>query len=174
MLQRRVTGRVTRRWLACWSGLRGHPAHRRSSGDGLGDGGRGQEHVQHRPASQHVLEMMVRASADGQLAAELADSQPGEPGGADPENDLPAAGPEHPQPRHEHAGHRSACAARIERALGRLPGVASASVNLARGFVSYDGAAINAGELCRTVAGAGYTAEALEAATAPARLPHSD
>ena len=57
--------------------------------------------------------------------------------------------------------HCSACAARIERALGRLPGVASASVNLAtaRAFVSYDGSAISAGELCQAVADVGYTAK---------------
>ena len=37
--------------------------------------------------------------------------------------------------------HCGACAARIEHALGRVPGVASASVNLAtaRAFVSYNG-----------------------------------
>ncbi len=36
--------------------------------------------------------------------------------------------------------HCSACATRIQRSLGRLPAVASASVNLAttRAFVSYD------------------------------------
>jgi heavy metal translocating P-type ATPase len=57
--------------------------------------------------------------------------------------------------------HCSACAVRIERMLGRLPAVASASVNLAtaRAFISYDESAISAGELCRTVADAGYTAE---------------
>jgi len=62
--------------------------------------------------------------------------------------------------------HCGACAVRIERALGRLPAVASASVNLAttRAFISYDGSAISAGELCRAVADAGYTAEPAAAA----------
>ena len=47
--------------------------------------------------------------------------------------------------------HCSACAARIEHALGRVPGLASASVNLAtaRAFVSYNGSAISAGESAR-------------------------
>ena len=72
--------------------------------------------------------------------------------------------------------HCSACAARIERALGRLPGVASASVNLAtaRAFVSYNGSAISAGELCQTVADVGYSAEAVDAAAGSARREHSD
>ena len=72
--------------------------------------------------------------------------------------------------------HCSACAARIERALGRLPGVASASVNLAtaRAFVSYNGSAISAGELCQTVADVGYSAEAVDAAAGSARRQHSD
>src|SRR5579859_82995 len=57
--------------------------------------------------------------------------------------------------------HCGACAARIERMLGRMPAVASASVNLAtsRAFVSYDDSAIGVGELCRAVADTGYTAE---------------
>ena len=62
--------------------------------------------------------------------------------------------------------HCGACAVRIERTLGRLPAVASASVNLAtsRAFVSYDDSVIGVGGLCRAVADAGYTAE-------PARPP---
>jgi copper-transporting P-type ATPase V len=72
--------------------------------------------------------------------------------------------------------HCSACAARIERALGRLPGVASASVNLAtaRAFVSYHGSETSAGALCQTVADAGYTAETVDAAAGPAGRPHRD
>jgi copper chaperone CopZ len=67
--------------------------------------------------------------------------------------------------------HCSACAARIEHALGRVPGVASASVNLAtaRAFVSYNGSAISAGELCQTVADVGYSAKAVDAAAGSAR-----
>jgi heavy metal translocating P-type ATPase len=62
--------------------------------------------------------------------------------------------------------HCSACAVRIERALGRLPAVASASVNLAttRAFVSYDGSTISVDEICRAVADTGYTAGAVDAA----------
>ena len=72
--------------------------------------------------------------------------------------------------------HCSACAARIERVLGRLPGVASASVNLAtaRAFVSYEGSAISAGELCQAVADVGYSAEAVNAVAGSARRQHSD
>jgi Cu+-exporting ATPase len=72
--------------------------------------------------------------------------------------------------------HCSACAARIEHALGRVPGVASASVNLAtaRAFVSYDGSAIRAGELCQTVADVGYSAKAVDAAAGSARRQLSD
>ena len=72
--------------------------------------------------------------------------------------------------------HCSACAARIEHALGRVPGVASASVNLAtaRAFVSYNGSAISAGELCQTVADVGYSAKAVDAAAGSARRQHSD
>ena len=72
--------------------------------------------------------------------------------------------------------HCGACAARIEHALGRVPGVASASVNLAtaRAFVSYNGSAVNAGELCQTVADVGYSAKAVDAAAGSVRRQHSD
>jgi len=72
--------------------------------------------------------------------------------------------------------HCGACAARIEHALGRAPGVASASVNLAtaRAFVSYNGSAISAGELCQTVADVGYSAKAVDDVAGSARRQHSD
>jgi Cu+-exporting ATPase len=72
--------------------------------------------------------------------------------------------------------HCGACAARIEHALGRVPGVASASVNLAtaRAFVSYNRSAISAGELCQTVADVGYSAKAVDAAAGSARRQPSD
>ena len=72
--------------------------------------------------------------------------------------------------------HCGACAARIEHALGRVPGVASASVNLAtaRAFVSYNGSAVSADELCQTVADVGYSAKAVDAAAGSARRQHSD
>ena len=56
--------------------------------------------------------------------------------------------------------HCSACASRIQRALGRLPAVASASVNLAttRAYVAYDPARLNPEELCGAVSDTGYTA----------------
>jgi heavy metal translocating P-type ATPase len=56
--------------------------------------------------------------------------------------------------------HCSACATRIQRALGRLPAVASASVNLAttRAYVAYDPARLDPDALCRTVSETGYTA----------------
>jgi len=56
--------------------------------------------------------------------------------------------------------HCSACATRIQRSLGRLPAVASASVNLAttRAFVAYDPEQMSTEELCRAVTDVGYTA----------------
>src|ERR1700692_5098011 len=56
--------------------------------------------------------------------------------------------------------HCSACATRIQRALGRLPAVASASVNLAttRAYVAYDPSRLNPEELCGAVSDTGYTA----------------
>jgi copper-transporting P-type ATPase V len=56
--------------------------------------------------------------------------------------------------------HCSACATRIQRSLGRLPAVASASVNLAttRAFVSYDADRIGLEGLCQAVADVGYSA----------------
>jgi heavy metal translocating P-type ATPase len=56
--------------------------------------------------------------------------------------------------------HCSACATRIQRSLGKLPAVASASVNLAttRAFVSYDPALLGPEQLCDAVTAVGYTA----------------
>ncbi len=56
--------------------------------------------------------------------------------------------------------HCSACATRIQKTLGRLPAVASASVNLAttRAFVSYDPARLDTDQLCRAVSEVGYSA----------------
>ena len=56
--------------------------------------------------------------------------------------------------------HCSACATRIQRALGRLPAVASASVNLAttRAYVAYDPARLDPEALCHAVSNTGYTA----------------
>ena len=56
--------------------------------------------------------------------------------------------------------HCSACATRIQRALGRLPAVASASVNLAttRAYVAYDPTRLDPQELCDAVSDTGYTA----------------
>ena len=56
--------------------------------------------------------------------------------------------------------HCSACATRIQRSLGRLPAVASASVNLAttRAFVAYDPELSSPEALCRAVSDVGYTA----------------
>jgi heavy metal translocating P-type ATPase len=60
--------------------------------------------------------------------------------------------------------HCSACATRIQRSLGRLPAVASASVNLAttRAFVSYDPVALSTAELCQAVSDVGYSASAVD------------
>ena len=56
--------------------------------------------------------------------------------------------------------HCSACATRIQKTLGKLPAVASASVNLAttRAFVSYDPTLADTDQLCRAVSEVGYTA----------------
>ena len=53
--------------------------------------------------------------------------------------------------------HCGACATRIQRSLGRLPAVASASVNLAttRAFVSYDPGRLDQDDLCRAVSAVG-------------------
>ena len=56
--------------------------------------------------------------------------------------------------------HCSACASRIQKTLGRLPAVASASVNLAttRAFVSYDPARLDTDQICSAVSAVGYSA----------------
>ena len=55
--------------------------------------------------------------------------------------------------------HCGACATRIQRSLGRLPAVASASVNLAttRAFVSYDPGRLDQDDLCRRGSAMGYS-----------------
>ena len=67
--------------------------------------------------------------------------------------------------------HCSACATRIQRTLGRLPAVASASVNLAttRAFVSYDPDRLDTDQLCRAVSEVGYTAAPVADGEAPGR-----
>ncbi len=56
--------------------------------------------------------------------------------------------------------HCSARATRTQRALGRLPAVASASVSLAtaRAHVAYDPARLDPEALCHAVSDTGYTA----------------
>ncbi len=65
--------------------------------------------------------------------------------------------------------HCGACATRIERSLNRLPGVASASVNLAtaRAFVSYDPGRAGPDDLCDAVVAAGYDAVPVAAGSRP-------
>ncbi len=72
--------------------------------------------------------------------------------------------------------HCGACATRIERVLGRTPGVVSASVNLAtaRAFVSYDAEALDVDLLRRAVVGAGYSAEAVDTTGAAPTLSSDD
>src|SRR3984885_5331030 len=62
--------------------------------------------------------------------------------------------------------HCSACATRIQRSLGKLPAVASASVNLAtnKAFVSYDPSLVGPDQLCQAVADVGYAATPVTAA----------
>ncbi|HEY4928493.1 MAG TPA: cation-translocating P-type ATPase [Acidimicrobiales bacterium] len=56
--------------------------------------------------------------------------------------------------------HCSACSTRVQRALGRHQGVASAAVNLAttRAFVTYDPERTDPGDLCSVVDATGYSA----------------
>ena len=53
----------------------------------------------------------------------------------------------------------ASCASRIERVLGKLPGIAAAAVNLAseRADVAYDGAAVTPGDIAGAIARAGFT-----------------
>ena len=53
----------------------------------------------------------------------------------------------------------ASCAARIERVLGRLPGISEAAVNLAseRADVRFDGAEVSAGDIAAAVVHAGFT-----------------
>jgi len=76
---------------------------------------------------------------------------------------LPSEPEEHPLTTTEFelgGMHCSACATRIQKSLGRLPAVASASVNLAttRAFVSYDPDQLSPEDLCLAVADVGYSA----------------
>lgn len=66
----------------------------------------------------------------------------------------------------------AACAARVERALGQVPGVHSASVNLAaeRASVVYDPASASPSALFQVVRSAGYDVDADEQASARVRL----
>lgn len=71
--------------------------------------------------------------------------------------------------------HCSACSTRIQRSLNKLPGVASASVNLAthRAFVSFDPTQVDDTGLCEAVGAVGYSASpvAPESTEAPAVDP---
>jgi heavy metal translocating P-type ATPase len=65
--------------------------------------------------------------------------------------------------------HCSACSTRVQRALGRHSGVASAAVNLAttRAFVTYDPDRTAPDDLCAVVDAAGYTAAPAEHGQGP-------
>ncbi len=67
----------------------------------------------------------------------------------------------------------ASCVARIERKLGKVPGVAEASVNLAteQAHVRYDPAAVDTAQLIGAIEAAGYTARPLAAVPAPAASP---
>ena len=72
--------------------------------------------------------------------------------------------------------HCAACATRIEGALARVEGVASASVNLAttRAFVSYDPALVGVEELCGAVDRVGYSATPVDREVGPIAREPSD
>jgi heavy metal translocating P-type ATPase len=72
--------------------------------------------------------------------------------------------------------HCSACAARIQRTLGRIPAVTSASVNLAtaRAFVAYDESVLDANDLCHAVVKAGYSAKVVNKDAGSAEQAHDD
>src|SRR3954462_11943506 len=59
----------------------------------------------------------------------------------------------------------ASCVRRVERALGKVPGVHSAGVNLAteRATVKYDPTQVDLGKLRAAVEGAGYTVPTSEA-----------
>ena len=63
----------------------------------------------------------------------------------------------------------ASCVARVERALEAVPGVLDASVNLATGRATIDHAGVDATALMAAVQRAGYEAQPVTAAAAPAR-----
>lgn len=60
----------------------------------------------------------------------------------------------------------AACSARVEKAVGKLPGVDKVAVNLLKNsmVVDYDEAALNTQDIIAAVTNAGYGAEPKEAA----------
>ena len=64
----------------------------------------------------------------------------------------------------------ASCVRRVERAIGRVPGVASASVNLGneQARVAYDGSPDMAARLAEAIATAGYSARPVPSVAAPA------
>ncbi len=72
--------------------------------------------------------------------------------------------------------HCSACATRIQRSLGKMPAVASASVNLAttRAFVTFDSRVIGTDDLCRAVVDVGYTAGIVDESNESVQKAHSE
>ena len=72
--------------------------------------------------------------------------------------------------------HCNACAIRVEGALARRAGVASAAVNLAttRAFVSFDPTEVTDAELCAAVGSTGYSAVVVDADNASQTVEHSD
>ncbi|MGC9961860.1 MAG: cation transporter, partial [Acidimicrobiales bacterium] len=72
--------------------------------------------------------------------------------------------------------HCSACAIRIQSALGSQPGVASAAVNLATNtaFIAYDDRVVGTDNLCEAVAAVGYTAATLAPGATAGPAVHTD
>jgi len=72
--------------------------------------------------------------------------------------------------------HCSACATRIERTLGRLPAVASASVNLATttAFITYDSATLDLEDVYQAVADIGYSAHVVDTGGGPSGGSEAD
>ena len=71
--------------------------------------------------------------------------------------------------------HCSACSTRVQRALGRHEGVASAAVNLAttRAFVTFDPDRTDPSDLCAVVDAAGYTAAPASDGAGTGRTPRT-
>jgi len=131
--------------------------------------------VAYDPAAASVDAMLTKVKALGYSATPLAAPKPAAPVPA-PQPVAPTPPPE-PTPETQQFNITgmtcASCVRRVERALGKTPGVAEANVNLAteRATVTYDPAVTTVDALLAAVTKAGYGAEPL--ASAPSRSAHT-